>query len=98
MQNGGSDWYQVDFGGLVKLGNLTMDNSAFSTNYPAQYELYGSTDGINFDASPFATGQGTAITTATFTARTVEAVKIVQSGTLAHWFGIGELTTTSCSM
>ena len=100
MQNGGSDWYQVDFGGDVSIGNITLNNADFTTDYPAQYAVYGSSDGATFDSSPFVTGNGASGSTViNFPKRTVRAVKVVQSGTSnsTHWWGIGEFQTSSCS-
>lgn len=55
----GTDWYQVDFGGPVKLTNITLDNTRIQPNdFPGRYEVYGSSNGSTFDSSPFASGSG----------------------------------------
>jgi hypothetical protein len=97
----GTDWYQVDFGGQVKLTNITLNNTqAFPADYPGAYEVYGSLDGAIFDVAPFTSGAGTTnATVIDFAARTVRAVRVKQVGTSnrIHWWGIGEFQAT-CSM
>jgi hypothetical protein len=94
----GTDWYQVNFGGPVKLTKITLDNTMIQPdNYPGNYELYGSSNGTTFDTVPIATGRGTINTTViSFPQVTVSAVKIKQVGTLnsIHWFGICEFQVT----
>jgi hypothetical protein len=96
----GTDWYQVDFGGGVKLRNITLNNTqAYPDDYPGAYAVYGSLDAVTFDASPFVTGNGTPNSTViNFAERTVRAVKIKQTGTSrnANWWQIGEFQPT-CS-
>jgi hypothetical protein len=91
----GSDWYQVDFGGLVKLANVTLDNSqSYGDDYPGKYAIYGSVDGVTFDAAPFFTGDGKAARTiADFKERTARAIKIMQEGSTRapRWWQIAEL-------
>jgi hypothetical protein len=94
----GNDWYQVDFGGPVKLTNITLDNTKiYPTDFPGRYEVYGSSDGTTFDSAAFTSGSGTLTTTViNFSQRVVRAVKIKQVGTSnsAHWFGICEFQIT----
>jgi hypothetical protein len=97
----GTDWYQVDFGGAVKLDRITLDNSqTYPDDYPGSYAVYASLDGVTFDASPFVTGNGTSNTTViTFDVRTVRAIKITEVGSARspHWWQIGEVEV-DCSM
>jgi hypothetical protein len=97
----GTDWYQLDFGGLVKLSQVTLDNSqAFPSDYPGHYAVYGSVDGLTFDSAPFATGDGTySKTVSSFRERSVRAIKILEVGSsrAPAWWQIGELEVT-CRM
>jgi hypothetical protein len=97
----GSDWYQLDFGGLVKLAQITLDNTqAYPNDYPGRYAVYGSVDGLTFDAAPFVTGDGAVNKTIiTFKERSVRAIKIFQLGSARapRWWQIGELTV-GCRM
>jgi hypothetical protein len=97
----GSDWYQLDFGGLVKLSMVTLDNSqAFPNDYPGKYAIYGSVDGLTFDAGPFAWGDGAPNkTVASFKERSVRAIKIQQVGYSRddNWWQIGEVVV-GCKM
>jgi F5/8 type C domain len=94
----GTDWYQVNFGGPVKLSKITLDNTMIQPdNFPGNYEVYGSSNGTTFDAAPIASGAGTINTTViSFPQVTVSAVKIKQVGTAnnMHWFGICEFQVT----
>jgi hypothetical protein len=91
----GSDWFQVDFGGLVKLSSITLDNTqAYPNDYPGKYAVYGSVDGLTFDSAPFDTGDGTPNKTLMqFKERSVRAVKIFEIGSARspRWWQIGEL-------
>jgi hypothetical protein len=91
----GTDWYQVDFSALVKLGQIALDNTqAYPNDYPGAYAVYGSLDGVRFDARPFVTGNGApGKTVINFSQRTVRAIKITQVGTsrAPNWWQIGEL-------
>jgi hypothetical protein len=93
----GSDWYQVDFGALVKLARITLDDSkTFPDDYPGSYAVFASLDGVKFDAKPFVTGNGTrGATVIDFAQRTVRAIKITQVGSAlaSRWWQIGELQT-----
>jgi hypothetical protein len=97
----GSDWFQLDFGGLVKLANVTLDNSqGYSDDYPGKYSIYGSVDGVTFDAAPFASGDGKSPRTIVdFKERTVRAIKIMELGSsrAPRWWQIGEVTV-GCRM
>jgi hypothetical protein len=94
-EQNGSDWYQLDFGGLVKLSSITLDNTqAYPNDYPGKYAVYGSVDGLSFDSAPFDTGDGTPNKTIMqFKERSVRAVKILEVGSARspHWWQIGEL-------
>jgi hypothetical protein len=96
----GTDWYQVDFGGLVKLTNITLNTQIYPDDYPGAFEVFGSADGITFDATPFASGTGTVGSTVIdFSQKNVWAIKINQTGSSrsSNWWQIAELQTT-CSM
>jgi hypothetical protein len=96
----GTDFYQVDFGGTVKLTKITLDDTGDNSaaDFPLMYQVYGSTDGTTFGATPFVTGSGTANSTMiTFPEQTVRAVRIRELGTKAEWWSIGELQTV-CSL
>jgi len=90
----GTDWYQVDFGGMVRLDSITLDNTqSYPTDCPGAYSVHGSTDGTTFGAA-FSTGNGTeGKTVIKFPPQTVRAIKINQTGTSRrqYWWQIGEL-------
>jgi hypothetical protein len=88
------DYYQVDFTGTVKLSSLTLNNSqTSSTDYPGSVEVFGSADGLTFDAAPFVTANGAANqTNINFAQRSLKAVRIkVKTARAGVWWSIGEL-------
>jgi hypothetical protein len=92
----GTDWFKVDFGGLVTMSNLTLTNGAYDPNdYPGSVALYGSTDGVTFSSVAFATASGAPQTVVTFPTQTLRAVKLKQVGTAnrTHYWSIHELDT-----
>ena len=93
----GTDWFAVDFGGPVTLSNITLDDAGiYRADYPGAYEVRGSPDGVTFDDTPFASGDGAeGATVIDFAPRTLRAVKVSQVGAsnATHWWGIGELRT-----
>jgi hypothetical protein len=96
-----TDWYQVDFGGQVKLSSLTLTTpTANSGDFAGGIALFGSTDGVTWETTPFATAAGNDPTTVlNFGQRITQAVRVMQVGPArsANWWQIGELQA-SCSM
>jgi hypothetical protein len=94
LQNG-TDWFEIDFGALVKLAKITLDDSQTAPDdYPGGYAVSSSLDGVTFEATPFVTGAGTdSKTVIAFSQRTVRAIRIRQTGSSrgADWWQIGEL-------
>jgi hypothetical protein len=96
----GTEWFQVSFGGSVKMSTLTLTNGSYDPNdYPGAYELYASTDGITFGATPIATGLGTPnATVMTFPEQVMQAVRIRQTAaTNTKWWSIHEFDS-DCSL
>ncbi len=96
-----TDSYTVNFGGVVKLTSITLNNSGDGSagDYPRGYAVYGSTDGVNFGSTPFATGSGAyGNTVINFAQQSVMAIQIKDTGSVnGIWWSIGEFQTT-CSM
>ncbi len=94
----GTDWFVLDFGALVKLPRITLDDSqAAPDDYPGGYAVSSSVDGVKFEATPFVTGAGSySKTVMDFSQRTVRAIKIRQTGSARapHWWQIGEVQVT----
>jgi hypothetical protein len=99
----GTDWYQVNFPGRIKLSEITLNNTGdnSSNDYPRGYAVYGSEDGVNFSSTPFATGMGTpGSTVIDFAEHTVMAIRINDTGSVNGaliWWSIGEFQT-NCSV
>ena len=94
----GTDSVILNFGSTVNLGQIVLGQQNDQNDYPGAYALYGSSDGTNFDSTPFMTGPGMqgAATTITFPVRSLRAVKVAQTGTAngSHWWSVDEVTTT----
>ncbi|HVZ74589.1 MAG TPA: discoidin domain-containing protein, partial [Polyangia bacterium] len=94
------DYYQVDFGGIVKLSQVTLDNSqTSSSDYPATYKLLGSTDGTNFNITLAASATGGTKATMTFPVQAIRAIRvqIITANANSNWWSIGELNT-ACTL
>jgi hypothetical protein len=91
-----TDYYQVDFGGMVKLTKITLviSPTMYDSDYPQMYAIYGSTDGTTFGTTPFATGSGimTPMMPISFTQQTVRAVRVNQTGSngTGNWWQFAE--------
>ncbi len=89
----GTDWYQVDFGGVVQLSGITLNNTkAFPGDYPGGYAVHVSTDGTQF-SGPIASGAGALnMTVIHFTSRPARFVRINQTGLARSmfWWQIAE--------
>ncbi|MBZ4487111.1 discoidin domain-containing protein [Microbacterium sp. cx-55] len=84
----------VDMGALITLNNVTTDTAKNSTDeqdYPRGYSLQLSKNGTAW--TTVATGAGTRkATTIHFPAQSARYFRLVQTGTAAQWWSIGELT------
>ncbi len=70
---------------------VTLNATSSTNDYPRGYEVYVSTDGTTWGTS-IANGSGTsALTTIRFATETARYLKIVQTGTGASWWSVGEL-------
>ncbi len=91
-------YYQLDMQTPQTFSQLVLDSRATSGNYPQAYQVFVSSDGASWGTA-VATGNGNAsgLTTITFAQQTARYVKIVQTGTLNHWWSIYELNVYGVS-
>lgn len=84
----------VDMGALITMNNVTTDtakNSSDEQDYPRGYNLQLSKHGTTW--TTVASGVGTRkATTIHFAAQAARYFRIVQTGTSAQWWSVGELT------
>jgi beta-glucosidase len=84
-------WFQVDMRAQQSFNQITMDSGGSKNDYARGFEVYVSTDGVNF-GNPVATGAGSSpLITVSFALQTARYVKIVQTGAATFWWSIAEL-------
>jgi beta-glucosidase len=85
----------VDMAAPRSISRIVMDSAGSASDFARGYQVFTSTDGVNF-GTPVATGTGTAaVVTVSFPARTARYVRIVQTGSSTFWWSIAELTAFS---
>jgi hypothetical protein len=95
------DYYQVNFGGAIYATGITLNNTQTSTNdFATSYALYGSTDGVTWDQTPFASGNGSASsTTINFAKRQLTAIRVqIVTVSGANYWSIGDVQMASCTL
>jgi beta-glucosidase len=82
----------VDMAAPRSISRIVMDSAGSANDFARGYQVFTSTDGVNFGTA-VATGAGTgAVVTASFPTRTARYVRIVQTGSATFWWSIAELT------
>lgn len=78
-QNGG-EWFLIDMNDEVSFDKITLDSGVKINDYPREYEIYVSNDGINFGTA-VASGVGTeGVTIIDLSLHKARFIKIVQTG------------------
>jgi acyl-CoA hydrolase len=84
-------WFQVDMQATQSFSQITMDSGGSANDYARGYQVFVSSDGVNF-GNPIAAGSGaSALVTVTFAPQSARYVKIVQTGAASFWWSIAEL-------
>lgn len=84
-------WFAVNLGKPTQVSQVVLNTGPSPTDYPQGFQLYVSSDGINW-GQPIASGAGSAVTTINIPTQTVQYIKIVQTGTTSfYWWSIAEL-------
>jgi hypothetical protein len=82
--------FQVDMTAQQTFFQITLDAAASTGDFPRGYQVFVSSDGVNF-GSPIALGSGSSqLVTVRFAQQTARFVRIVQTGTAANWWSIHE--------
>jgi hypothetical protein len=82
--------FQVDMQTTQTFSQLTLDAGTSTGDFPRGYQVFVSSDGINW-GSGIATGTGsTQLVTISFTARSARFVRVVQTGSAGSWWSIHE--------
>lgn len=78
-QNGG-EWFLIDMNDEVSFDKITLDSGVKINDFPREYEIYVSNDGINFGTA-VASGVGTeGVTIIDLSLHKARFIKIVQTG------------------
>ncbi len=86
----GGEWLQVDMGSTHNISKISIETTQ-SEDYPAEYEVYVSTDGTNYNLVDSGLGFGYKMVFLTYNVQ-ARYVKIVQTGTNQdNWWSISEL-------
>ena len=85
-------YLQIDLGANRTVRRLVLDTGADTGDYPRGYALYRSTDGVNFDVSPVATGVGSGqLTTIDVAPTEARALRVVQTATAPQWWSVADV-------
>jgi hypothetical protein len=83
-------WFLVDMKANQTFKQLTLDADG-TTDYPHGYQVFVSTDGVNFGTAVATGTPTTSLVTITFATQTARYIKVVQTGTATSWWSIYEL-------
>jgi hypothetical protein len=96
----GDEWLQIDFGAVVNLRRINLQQGTDSANdYPRSYAVYLSNTPLDSSGTARATGSGTSGVTTTIILPSVASGRylyIKQLGTSLSWWSVEELEVT-CS-
>ncbi|RJX40403.1 fibronectin type III domain-containing protein [Paenibacillus pinisoli] len=81
----------IDMKAAKSFNKIVMDSTGSNDDYARGFEVYVSSDGINY-GSAVASGTGSGpVVEAVFPAQSARYIKIVQTGTASNWWSIREL-------
>jgi hypothetical protein len=84
-------WFEVDMTAAQTFNEIIMDSASSTNDYARGYQVFVSSDGVNF-GSAIASGTGAAaLVTVQFPAQSARYLKIVQTGSASNWWSIAEL-------
>ncbi len=79
-------WFQVDMGSINTFYKIVLNAINSANDYPRGYQVYVSSDGVNW-GNPIATGTGSSgITTITCAPQTARYIRIIQIGSATGTF------------
>jgi len=81
----------IDMKAAKSFNKIVMDSTGSNDDYARGFEVYVSSDGVNY-GSAVASGTGSGLVVeAVFPAQSARYIKIVQTGTASNWWSIREL-------
>jgi hypothetical protein len=84
-------WFEVDMTATQTFNEIVMDSASSTNDYARGYQVFVSSDGVNF-GSAIASGTGAAaLITVQFPPQSARYLKIVQTGSASNWWSIAEL-------
>ncbi|MGN8246637.1 discoidin domain-containing protein [Cellulomonas soli] len=90
--------YTLDLGTNTEVSKVLFDSgAAYPNDYPASYELAGSTDGSTWTKIGSGFGTNRIVTSDLWTSTWMRYLRITQTGVKANWWSISEIAVTSGS-
>lgn len=81
----------IDMKAVKSFNKMIMDSTGSNDDYARGFEVYVSSDGVNY-GSAVASGTGSGpVVEAVFPAQSARYIKVVQTGTASNWWSIREL-------
>jgi hypothetical protein len=90
-------YFQVDFGGTVRLTQVVLDSTTHAGDYPRGYDVGLSNDGTTFTSVAQGTPAAANVVTIDFAAALGRYLRITMTGTDGLWWSIDELRV-ACSV
>lgn len=90
-------YFQVDFGGTVRLTQVVLDTTTHAGDYPRGYDVGLSNDGTTFTSVATGTPAAANVVTIDFAAALGRYLRITMTGTDGLWWSIDELRL-ACSV
>jgi hypothetical protein len=88
-------WFLVDMDSICSFSKITLDASAYPTDYPHGYQVFVSPNGSNW-GNVIASGNGSGqLVTISFTPQSARFIKVVQTGNANSWWSIDEFNVYS---
>ena len=89
LAQAGTEWLQMDLGTPTLFNRLSVNSTDFAGDFPRQYEVSVSTNGMTWMSVARATNTADVVT-ARFPAQVARYVRIAQMGTATNWWSVGE--------
>lgn len=85
-------WYQVDMLVPQTVNQITLNSDGSASDYPRNYEVWTSIDGVRWGAVPVATGIGSSsMVSIALPVQVARYIRVKQTGATSNWWSISEM-------